>query len=459
VVSSAAPRAIASEARPPNTASQPAAPAAAPSALGDDGVRAEPVDQPSAPSEEDPATTELMAMLLNSGAARRIWMRAAVSTSTPLPMGMCFRLADSTYRISTPTLAQRQDERWVRLAVALRAHGGPNLAFVQLPSFSAKRRATIGRAGRRSRATLPLRDLKVRRRHAYISLKGLKGPSEKRSELHGVNVGDVWLTPHKGKPCSLLLGRSGQQVRPRWRLSAGDIFIIGHSQFRVVELTQLTARLSTKLIRKCSLRQSSKNAKLVNVVDTGRRYTRKANKEKKRIKKLSDENYSYTSSDDSDEGPSQSSGDELLGGVQTKAAIKLEMVAGPWRGRCIQFGDEGICIGSSAACGLSLSADLTVSPFHARIAHVCGEWFLSDAGSSSGTFLLIPDRGLRLDIGDVVRVGRTEIVMMMQLELTNEKEDGLASRRLSHFRMMKYSPAPIVRPSRVSARSPTNIPG
>ena len=51
---------------------------------------------------------------------------------------------------------------------------------------------------------------------------------------------------------------------------------------------------------------------------------------------------------------------------------------------------------------------------HARISHVEGDWFLTDCESSAGTFLVIPDSGTRVDIGDSVRIGKTEIVFLMQ---------------------------------------------
>ena len=43
-------------------------------------------------------------------------------------------------------------------------------------------------------------------------------------------------------------------------------------------------------------------------------------------------------------------------------------------------------------------------------------WYLADCASSAGTFLLIPDAGSRVDIGDVVRIGKTEINFFVQVE-------------------------------------------
>ncbi len=82
----------------------------------------------------------------------------------------------------------------------------------------------------------------------------------------------------------------------------------------------------------------------------------------------------------------------------------------------LRVGVSGGCIGSSARCALTLRYDRTVSPLHARINCVRGAWYLADCASSAGTFLLIPDAGSRVDIGDVVRIGKTEINFFVQVE-------------------------------------------
>ena len=70
------------------------------------------------------------------------------------------------------------------------------------------------------------------------------------------------LMPHKGKPCQLLLGRATQTLRQRWRLTAGDVFCVGHTHVSVQALTQRVA--------------APHGARLVLVHDRGRRYRRKA---------------------------------------------------------------------------------------------------------------------------------------------------------------------------------------
>ena len=50
-----------------------------------------------------------------------------------------------------------------------------------------------------------------------------------------------------------------------------------------------------------------------------------------------------------------------------------------------------------------------MSSLHARINHREGNWYFYDCGSAGGSFLVIPDNGLRIDLGDCVRIGKTEI--------------------------------------------------
>ena len=52
---------------------------------------------------------------------------------------------------------------------------------------------------------------------------------------------------------------------------------------------------------------------------------------------------------------------------------------------------------------------------HARISHAAGgAWLLCDAGSGTGTFMLVPDLGCAVDAGSVVRVGHSEVTLFMQ---------------------------------------------
>lgn len=94
--------------------------------------------------------------------------------------------------------------------------------------------------------------------------------------------------------------------------------------------------------------------------------------------------------------------------------LRLELVAGPMRGAWLDLDGSGGTIGNSANCTLSLPHDLTVAPLHAAITHVDGAWYLSDVGSRDGTFLLLADRGAAVDIGDRLRVGRTELTLYVR---------------------------------------------
>ena len=89
--------------------------------------------------------------------------------------------------------------------------------------------------------------------------------------------------------------------------------------------------------------------------------------------------------------------------------LRLELVAGPMRGRMLDLDGHGGTIGSSDGCSLALLNDLTVSPLHARICHVEGAWYLHDLGSRDGTHLLVHDAGVVIDTGDRMRIGRTEL--------------------------------------------------
>ena len=311
-----------------------------------------------------------------------------------------------------------------------------------------------------------------------------------------VRATNLWIQPHKGKPCALLLGRDMQQLHPPWRLQAGDIFTVGRSRIRVVQRTTLGSKREAGSLRSTShslaggRRQphappaaaapptiqpaaagcepashptggplstagrqpdplevgpcvaaavtvemaavemaavetadaveaakapplATEDGPYVLVEDTGKRYRRKANKEKRRQRKLSGD----SSSDSEDENDSESSEAEHTRGRMSEAFMKLELVDGPWRGRRLEFGAAGLSIGASKRCGLDLHADLNVSSMHAHISHSAGEWYLADCGSAAGTFLLIPDGGMRIDAGDCVRIGKTEITFYMQPHL------------------------------------------
>ena len=321
---------------------------------------------------------------------------ACAPTSTAVPMGAMLRLGGTTLRLARPHPSERKGELWARLAVGLDEGGrGALSTFLLLPQWS---HCNYGIVGRRSkRATLPLRDLKARRRHALLVLRSFDKVGQPLPRA--LPAPCFQLMPHKGKPCQLLLGRATQTLRQRWRLTAGDVFCVGHTHVSVQALTQRVA--------------APHGARLVLVHDRGRRYRRKALKEKKRSRKLLGNDNS--SSDDDDDAQQASSDDDASTLPDAPwPLLRLLLVAGPMRGRTLELGAQGVCIGSAARCDLELRNDRTVSSVHARINCVDGHWYLSDVGSATGTFLLLPDAGSRIDIGDVVRIGKTEIAFFVQ---------------------------------------------
>ena len=366
---------------PPDDALAPPAAEAAEAVKGDatsDAPVAAPVAAPAAavaPPPAPPAAHEMCIRLRD------------LSESRPLPMGASFELGGCRYRLSRPELSSRRREAWARLACSLGSSVGAVREFLLLPQWTWCNYGYIGR--RHKHATLPLRDLKARRRHARLVLRDFT------SSDSTISAGAFRVMPHKGKPCQLMLGREGQQLRAPLRLQAGDVFCVGQTHARVAALTAV------------------QGGRLVLCQDKGKRYRRKALKEEKRQRKLLGKD---DSSSDDDEAKLSSEGEEGELPLAPFPFVKLELVAGPLRGRWLELGGGGCCIGSSARCALTLRNDRTVSPLHARINCVRGAWYLADCASSAGTFLLIPDAGSRVDIGDVVRIGKTEINFFVQVE-------------------------------------------
>ena len=247
--------------------------------------------------------------------------------------------------------------------------------------------------------------MKARRRHAKLVVR-------QYAELNKVVCPpQLCVQPHKGKPCAMLLGRATQQLWTPWRLSVGDIFTIGHSHVRVVHCTRMVGGAAADW----EAADGAPPAAYTLVEDTGRRYRRKEKKTKRRERKLTGGDSSSDSDDDGKREGEGGSDGERYRGMVTAPTMKLELVAGPWRGRSVEFGAEGATLGSSQRCTLPLAADLNVSSLHARISHVGGNWQLADCSSGSGTFLLVADLGAPISTGALVRIGRTEISFYMKL--------------------------------------------
>jgi hypothetical protein len=96
--------------------------------------------------------------------------------------------------------------------------------------------------------------------------------------------------------------------------------------------------------------------------------------------------------------------------------VHLVFISGPYRMREVRVDAPGATIGSSQSVDVSLLKDGSVSEIHAALSFVNNEWMLADAGSATGTFLLVEDVGQPVDVGDVYRIARTEVQMLAVLD-------------------------------------------
>uniref|UniRef100_A0A7S4C055 FHA domain-containing protein n=1 Tax=Chrysotila carterae TaxID=13221 RepID=A0A7S4C055_CHRCT len=328
--------------------------------------------------------------------------------SKPIPTGCLFVLGDSSFRLERPSASRRRGEHWRRLAVELRASpnvGGWEPRMLLLPVWTELNLGVIGRYSSRRPPTLPLTDIKVRRRHAMLVLKHLRASD---AMLPAANL---VVQPCRGKACQLLLGRRDRSLREPLQLQAGDVFCVGHTQVRVAYLTQLQTLPDGKPSSTLGATPCAAcHAAHLLLHDRRRRHRQRANKERRRQRRL----LKGDSNSDDELTSSTSSGTDEDGPALEAPQMRVELIAGPYRGRVLDFGAEGCSFGRSAACAVPMPTDRTVSPLHARINHVDGRWFLSDCGSRSGTFLLLPDEGHGIDIGDVLRICSTEVVFLVQ---------------------------------------------
>jgi pSer/pThr/pTyr-binding forkhead associated (FHA) protein len=100
--------------------------------------------------------------------------------------------------------------------------------------------------------------------------------------------------------------------------------------------------------------------------------------------------------------------------AQRAGAAFLEYRDGDGALRIVQLGPERerLSIGRLAACEVALAWDSEVSRAHALLEQVGGAWTVEDRGSSNGTLVnaVRLNRPHVLHDGDVVRVGRTQLV-------------------------------------------------
>ena len=364
-----------------------------------------------------------------------------------LTMGCLFAFGGASFRMCHPPPEARTAESWSSLACSLQRARLRSVAeqtgqadFVRLPRWQWLNAGTVGRRNNKH-ASLPLPDLKAKRRHAAFRLEG-SAPGT----ASGLVVSALWLQPWKGKPCRLLLGRHDYTLNHPWRMRLGDVFCVGHSTIRLAQAT-CPASLIAPEMAPCGAEPGDGGAAaagggiaaaassiappLVLMQDRGRRYRRKANKEKRRLRKLG----KLSSSSESDDDEDDRSDEERPLGPASRPFVRLEVVDGPWRGKVLNLETSRVLIGSSRHCDVALPTDLTVEEVHACMVEVGGSWYLHDLGSRSGTSLLIPDDGAQLDCGDVVTIGTTELAFFMQdqadarrVEEEAEQEEAAAAR-------------------------------
>jgi pSer/pThr/pTyr-binding forkhead associated (FHA) protein len=97
-------------------------------------------------------------------------------------------------------------------------------------------------------------------------------------------------------------------------------------------------------------------------------------------------------------------------GGEVAGAARLVIVEGPHAGSSFDLPHANITIGRQPGRDIVLSGDSVVSRTHARIEYAGGAYFVTDEGSTNGTF--VNDRRISRQIlapGDVIQVGATKL--------------------------------------------------
>ena len=95
------------------------------------------------------------------------------------------------------------------------------------------------------------------------------------------------------------------------------------------------------------------------------------------------------------------------GVFQPKAALIVQN--GPWRNRQLLVEGDDVLLGRGSQCQICFP-DKFVSRRHARLRYAQGQWFIQDQNSSGGTFVNGERvNAIRLNDGDVIRIGKTEL--------------------------------------------------
>lgn len=76
---------------------------------------------------------------------------------------------------------------------------------------------------------------------------------------------------------------------------------------------------------------------------------------------------------------------------------------------------KNIFIGRNQTNAISIKDDPLVSRKHALIEHVGGSYYITDLGSTNGTYLnnqpVPSNQRLELKSGDIIRIGKTELIV------------------------------------------------
>ena len=324
--------------------------------------------------------------------ARRV-PPAVSGLRTPVEMGTTFTLGASHFRLTRPLPESRSGEQWRGLAASTglglmggRGAGAAECDYVALPAWPWLNHGAIGRANYK-KATLGLKDVKARRRHAHFITECAPSASASGSKLLPAHA--LWIQPHKGKPVQILLGRATHRLHAPWLLQPGDRFCIGRTHLRVLSATRRRGAPSASPRRNSkggasaarevggvSERDESRDEYFV-FEDRGLRFRRAESKQKRRRKKLNGGESSSDSSDEDGKRIKSSSDEERMARSSPTPQLRIQLVAGPWRGREVECGEGGCTIGSSEACTVSLPTDLSVEDVHATVTHVDGQWYLA----------------------------------------------------------------------------------
>ena len=421
---------------------------------------------PTSLSVRDVADVELISTTTRGGDAPSSSATAAAAAATAA--AACTAAGEGAARGAICMRLQLAHEPlmvWARLAVSVHNLVWGVRETRELPRLLGLPKPTVGR--HKTRSIIPLPDIKAKKRHAKLHLEpAITGDARRR-----LPAGALELVPHNGKPVLALLGRADFRHKAPWPLSAGDVFGVGRSLVRVLFVGRRAAGAPRAAVGRgdadgctVSVVDVAGGGSIEVHEDDATKYQRATAKGHKRAAKVAAQAAAEARAalgetqaaaaekaaaaaaaaardasaeaaeegdedeEDEDEESEEAMDDEGSGrynmferrafaaeSAGRRAAIRapfihLAFIAGPYRKREeVIDAPCGLIGASSEGCDVALPTDTTVSPLHARLTFHDNTWWLSDAGSATGTHLLIEDRGRRVACGDVFRIARSEI--------------------------------------------------